>query len=125
MNLQNIGTLLGFAAVALLSWQLGGSAGAGLVLGFLLGAAASGLGIAWQRRLLRTDQRRALGAFVASFLGKLILMLVCALALRFVDPLGARIGWRTFVLGFAGAVMAIHLLRALDGVLVARHSRAH
>jgi len=124
MTFQNTGTLLAFAGVSLTAWQLGGALGAGVLVGFLLGASLSGLGIAWQNRLMRTAQHLALKAFVVSFLGKLAVVTGGCLALRFVEPLAERFAWRGFLLAFVGAVMLIHTLRAIDGVFAERHRGA-
>ncbi len=114
--ITTIGTLLSVALAALVSWQLGGSLGAGAMAGFLLGSALSLLGVFWQKHILRTQPKQLMLAMVVPFLFKLVALLIGALSLRYIEAVGARADWRSFLVGFASAaviVLALGTLRAM------------
>jgi hypothetical protein len=107
-------TRLYLAALAALcvAWlvadRLGGPRGAGVLGGFLLGASLSALSLLHQRRVLRTRPERILAAAVLGFLVKLVVLVLSALALRYVEPLGARLDAASFLIA-VGAVVALFL----------------
>lgn len=98
---------------ALVAWQLGGSAGAGAMLGVLAALAISALGLAWQGRTLARGGRALLEGFVATFFAKLAVLFLGALALRFVDALGSHFDWSAYLLGFAATVVWAMLASSL------------
>ena len=98
------GLLIGLAVAAALAWRLEGPVAAGVLLGYLLGAALSGLGVAWQCHWLQRQPARLLRAQLEAFLVKLAALTVFALAFRFVGVLAERVDWRAFVVAFAAAV---------------------
>jgi hypothetical protein len=95
---------LGLAAASVLAYDLGGSLGTGVVLGYLLGAALCAFGVAWQSHWLRVSPRRAMQAQVEGFLAKLAALCVFAVAFRFLESLAAAVDWRAFVVAYAGAI---------------------
>lgn len=111
-----LASLVGLLAALAAAWRLGGTLGSGVLVGFLLGAALSGLGVLYQRHLLITHPERSLTAFVATFLVKLVLLVLGGLAFRFVDAAAARADWRSFLVAFAVAVVVVLPLGTLDAV---------
>lgn len=104
MKLQLTVLLAGLPLAALVAWRLGGATGAGALLGVLAALFVSVLGALWSDRAQRRSPKLALEAFVFSFLAKLGLLAIGALALRFVPELGARFAWSAYLLGFAATV---------------------
>ena len=103
-------TLTSLAALSLAilaAWKLGGTLGAGVLMGFFLGAALCGLGVLYQRHLLLTRPERFMTGLVVSFAAKLCALFLGALAFRFIDAAAARVDWRGFLIAFAGAVAVI------------------
>ncbi len=101
-----VGTVLALAA------RLGGAVGGGVALGGLTGAGLSALCYLHQRHVLATHPERALHAAVLGFLVKGAVLLLGALALRFVPSVGARVDWRGFVIAYAAAVALLLPLSA-------------
>jgi hypothetical protein len=83
---------------------LGGTLGAGVLAGSLAGGALALAGVHMQRHVLATRPERALHAFSLAFLGKVLLLVLLGMALRFSAPLAARLDWRAFLLSYAGVV---------------------
>jgi hypothetical protein len=108
------GALLGAALAALVGWRLGGSAGAGIALGYLYGATLCALGLAWQIHWLRRRPARALRALAESMLVKLFALLGAALAIRYLAPVAERVDWRSFLIAFAAAVALVLVPGSLD-----------
>jgi len=104
MNRLILAVLAALALALVLAARLGGALGGGVLAGFAAGAGLSGLGFLHQRHVLATRPERALHAAVVGFLAKLAVLLLGALAFRFVEPAGARVDWRSFVVAYAAAV---------------------
>jgi len=104
MNRLILAVLAALALALVLAARLGGALGGGVLAGFAAGAGLSGLGFLYQRHVLATRPERALQAAVVGFLAKLAVLLLGALAFRFVEPAGARVDWRSFVVAYAAAV---------------------
>lgn len=104
--------LAAFVVALVCAARLGGALGSGVLAGYLLGAGLSGLGFLHQRHTLATRPERALSAAVLGFLVKLGALLFGALALRFLEPAGARVDWRSFVVAFAASVALVLPLAA-------------
>ncbi len=109
-------TLLGATTAGVVAWRLGGLEGAGVLLGFLLGAGISGLGVLYQRHVLLTRPEFALGALAVSFLAKLLAMLIGALAFRYVEAAAERADWKSFLIAFAATGAVLLPLGAMDVV---------
>ena len=114
MKLLFPGTLCAMAIAAVVAWRLGGPEGVGVGVGATMGAGISLLGHEWQRHALRTRPEKAMQAMVVGFLFKLAVVLMGALAFRFIEPVGAACDWRTFLLAFAAGVLAVMVLGTLD-----------
>ena len=96
------GALAAFAA-----WQLGGTEGAGVVAGYLCGASVSGLCLMRRRMVLRTRPDQLMRVMAESFLFKLSMVMMGALAFRFVDAAAARVDWRSFLVSYAASVVLV------------------
>jgi len=112
MNRVSTTILLALPLAALLAWHLGGTRGAGLLLGGVGGMAIAALGIAWQHHIARTQPTRMLEAFVQSFLAKLAILLMGGLAFRFIEPAAARVDHQSFLLSFAASAVLILFIGA-------------
>jgi hypothetical protein len=102
-----IAILVGGALAALVGWQLGGPQGVGVLAGFLCGASVSGLCAARQRQVLRQRPELLMRVMAESFLFKLAMLLMGALAFRFVEAAAARVDWRSFLLSYVGALLLV------------------
>jgi len=107
MTRLSLALLAALAAALACSARLGGALGNGVLAGYLAGAGLSGLSFLYQRHTLATRPERALSASVIGFLVKLATLLLGALAFRFIEPAGARVDWRGFVIAFAAAVALV------------------
>jgi len=110
----------GLPVGALVSWQLGGSVGAGAMLGVLAATGVSALGVAWSARAIAKGGRNVLDGFVLTFLAKLAVLSLGALCLRFVDVVGERFDWSAYLLGFAATVVWAMLSSALGHLRLQR-----
>jgi len=113
-----IGTLLGLAVALLVALRLGGALGAGVLWGFVVGAALAGFGLAWQLHVGRTRPERLFHAVVASFLAKLACLLCATLVLRGLDPEAVYADHRSFLVAFGVAVVSLGLWSAPEAVRV-------
>lgn len=111
-------SLLALAVAAVVAWRLGGRLGAGVMAGFLLGAGMSGLGVLYQRHVLLTRPDRTLMALAVSFLAKLVVVLLGALAFRYVEPVARTADWQSFLVAFAAAVGVILPIGAIEAARV-------
>lgn len=117
--LTSIVILVGGALAALVGWHLGGPVGVGVLAGYLGGAFVSGLCAARQARVLGRRPELALQTVVESLFFKGSLLILGAVALRFIEAAAARADWRAFLVSYAGAVLLVagsqtlgHLARA-------------
>ena len=117
-------TLLGVGIAAAVAWQLGGSTGAGVLAGGLVAALVTGVGLLWQRSLLRRSPRMVMGAVAVGFLLKLAVLAAGGLLLRFVEPLGARADWQAFVLAFVAIAVVVLIPGTFENARALRGSRA-
>lgn len=124
MTPTNLATLLGVGLAAAVAWQLGGSTGTGVMLGGLVAAIVTGLGLLWQRNLLRRSPRLVMGALAAGFLLKLVVLASIGMLLRFNEPLGARADWQAFVLAFVAIAVIVLIPGTFENARVLRGSRA-
>lgn len=116
--------LAGLPLAALVAWRLGGSVGAGALLGVLAATFASLLGALWNARAARRGGQRALDGFVLTFLAKLGLLAAGALCLRYVPAVGERFDWSAYLLGFAAAVVWAMLSSSLAHLRTLRLARS-
>lgn len=107
MNRLILAVLAALAVALLCASRLGGALGNGVLAGYLLGAGLSGLSFLYLRHVLATRPARVLQANVTGFLVKLGALLFGALAFRFIEPVGARADWRSFVIAYAAAVALV------------------
>lgn len=114
----------GLPVGALVAWQLGGSEGAGAMLGVLAATGVSVLGVAWNARAVAAGGRRVLDGFVLTFLAKLAVLALGALALRFIDVVGERFDWSAYLLGFAATVVWAMLASSLGHLRAPRIPRS-
>lgn len=108
------GLAAGLSLVAALAWRLGGTVGTGALLGYLLGAGLSGLGVAWQAHWLQRNAARAGQAQIEAIGAKFLAVAVFALAFRYVEPLAQSVDWQAFLLAFAAAVLLVLPLSTWD-----------
>lgn len=104
MNRLILTLFAALAAVSVLAAQLGGALGGGVLAGGVVGGGLTTLAFLYLRHVLATRPARALQAAVVGFLVKLAALLLGALAFRFIEPAGARVDWRAFVIAYAAAV---------------------
>ena len=115
-----IALCLGLLVAALVAWRLGGTLGGGVLSGYLLGGGIGGLGLLWQRHVLATRPEQAMTAVVTSFLAKLAMLGIGAVAFRYIEAAAARADWRSFLIAFAAAVALVVPVGAADVVQVLR-----
>lgn len=96
--------LAALVAVLVTADRLGGALGGGVLAGGVVGAGLTTLACLHLRHVLATRPERALQAAVLGFLVKLATLFLGALAFRFVEPAGARVDWRAFVIAYAAVV---------------------
>lgn len=91
----------------LLALKLGGTLGTGVVAGAGLGVFVAGLGVLYQRHLLRVQPQRAFAGFVLVFAFKLGLLIAAWSALRFVPGVAERVDVRGFLLAYASVLLVV------------------
>jgi biotin transporter BioY len=123
MSLLPLGILLGLVPAGLTAWQLGGSSGTGVLLGYSLAVAVGGLGAAWQQRLLRRGSPQVMTAFVATFLVKLVVLACGAVLLRTWTPAALRADWVSYLVTFPTAVLWVTVISSIENLRYLR-SRA-
>lgn len=124
MTRTTLGTLVGLAIASLVAWQLGGSLGLGVMVGFVFGATITGLTLLYQRRVMLSHPGRLMQAMLHSFLFKLAVLLLGALSLRFIQPAAERADWRSFLVAFAGAALIVLILGTLDNLRTLKEGRS-
>jgi hypothetical protein len=124
MTSNHHGALLAIALAAPVAWRLGGAHAGGIVAGVLLGGGLTLGFAAWQRHLITRAPRRVMQAVAAGLLCKLFALLAGVLLLRFVEPLGARCDWQSFLVAFAAAAVLVLLPRTVETMRLPKASRA-
>lgn len=114
----------GLPVAGLVAWQLGGTRGAGALLGMLAATFVAALGLAWGERSRRRGPGRPLAGFVFTFLAKLGLLGAGALCLRYVPAAGEIFDWSAYLLGFAAAVLWAMLASSLPHLRSLRPARS-
>lgn len=112
MALLTLGTLLGLLVASIVAWQLGGALGTGVMLGFVFAAAMTGLGVAWQRHVVRWRPALFMRASVGSFIAKLACLLMGGLAFRFLEPAAVRVDYRSYLVAFVATTVTLLLMSA-------------
>jgi predicted MFS family arabinose efflux permease len=105
MSRSAVISFVGLGAAALLATRLDGLVARGVLTGYALGIFVSLSAGLWLRHVIRTRPERALQGLLVGFGVKLAVMLIAALSLRFVDELGSRADWRSFLLAYAVAAI--------------------
>lgn len=103
------------------AWRFGGPAdvrGMGVVVGYVVGAAVSLWGIAFQRHTLKHRPERASTASVIDFGVKLLVVLLGAMALTGIPELRELCDWRAFLLTFASISLVVLTFGTMDAVRV-------
>ena len=103
------------------AWRLGGPSevqGAGVLVGYLVGAAVAACGIAYQRHVLAHRPAKAQNAALIDFGVKLVVVLVGGIALRSMPELAERCDWRAFLLTFASISLVVLTFGTVDAVRV-------
>jgi hypothetical protein len=123
MNATTATTLVLFALAAGLAWYLGGREGAGVMSGFLCGAAIAGVTLAVQRKVALERPRFLLHAVFAGFLLKAFVLLSSTLVVAYVPALNAAMHPVAFLLAFAATALLILLPATLDTLKLLTPSR--
>jgi len=105
MTRTTLGILFGLGLAALVASRFEGARAAGVLGGYLLGAAVAIVAALWQRHCMRLDVTRAMRAALEAFLMKLGVALLAVVTLRFVEPAGSALDWQAFLLAYAGAAL--------------------
>lgn len=116
MTRTTLVVLVALGAALWLALELGGRLGAGVLSGYLLGAALAGLSSLYQRHVLLTRPALALRASVVGFLVQLAALLLGALSFRYLSAAAERADWRSFVVAYGAAVMCVLPLGAWEAV---------
>jgi len=95
------------ATAVAVAWKLGGVLGNGVLVGFATGAGLGGLGVLYQRHIMRTRPERAFHAFAALALAKLAVLLVGGVTLRFLQATQDLVHWKSFLIAYAATVALI------------------
>jgi len=118
MKLYSTSLAIGLAAAGIAAWVAGGTLGAGLLLGALVGLGISAVAVAKQRRALVEDPRRAMTIFGLAALVKLLALGVGGALLRYVDALAVRADWVGFLIALPVAALWVSTLGAIDNMKV-------
>jgi hypothetical protein len=118
MSLTTQIALLGTAAAAAAAWFTEGPVGAGILAGFLAGAATAGAASLLQHRLARLAPRWIFHALLASLLFKAGALVCAGLLLHYVPALGRAFDLGAFLLAFAVAVLLLLAPSTLDTLRV-------
>ena len=110
MSLTTLTTLVLALVAGVCAWGFGGVAGAGVLAGFLAGAALGHALATWQKNVARTRPDFLMPAFVAGFGIKLVLLVGLTAFFRFVPFAAERVDWRGFLLSFAVVVFVLLLV---------------
>lgn len=116
MNASTVGALIGLAAALAVGWTLSGSAGNGVVLGYLAGALVTGATLVWQRHELAHRPERLLMTALTGFSIKLAVVLGGALCLRYLEPAAALFDWKSFLIAFPASAILILIPGTIDNV---------
>ena len=109
------------------AWRLGGPSevqGMGVIVGYVVGAAVSFWGIAYQRHVLKHRPEKAATASVIDFGVKLGVVLIGAMALTGMPELAELCDWRAFLLTFASISLVVLTFGTVDAVRVLGSSAA-
>ena len=105
---------LGVAIVIAMQW--GGTMGGGVLAGAALGCAFSALGALYMAHTLRTQPRLAMQTFAISFLLKMVVLVIGAVAFRFLPQAAERVDHRGFMVAYAAAIAILVPLGSFDAL---------
>ena len=114
MTRTTVASLLALAVAGVVAEQLGGRVGLGCMLGALAGTGMCGIGLLHQRHVLGHRPEQAMQSMMVSFLAKLVVLMVGALAFRYLEPVAARADWKSFLIAYAGVVALVLPIGTLD-----------
>jgi len=114
MSLTTATTLCLFALCVALAWWLSGREGAGVLGGFLCGAAIAGATLGLQRKIALERPRFLVHAVFAGFLIKAFALLALTLLVALVPAISANVHPVAFLVAFAGTALLILLPATLD-----------
>jgi len=121
MKLFSTSLVTGILGACVAAWALGGTLGAGALVGALLGLGISAVAVAKQRHALLHDPKQALNIFVLASLVKLVAVGVGGALLRYVDVLAARADWVSFLIAFPIAVLWLTSLGSIANMKILEH----
>lgn len=121
MKLYTFSLVAGIAGAFVAAWSLGGTQGAGALVGALLGLGISAVAVMKQRHALLTNPRQAMNIFVLASLLKLVVVGVGGALLRYVEVLAVRADWMSFLIAFPIAVLWLTSLGAVANMKVLEH----
>ncbi|MFT5049131.1 MAG: hypothetical protein ACI8QZ_000521 [Chlamydiales bacterium] len=114
MNRTYLTLLAGLALCTLAASRFDAFVAAGIWTGFATGAGLGLFNVAWQRYKMRVRPDQLMAAMVMGFLLKLVVALVGALALRYIDPLPELADWRGYLVAFACSAFMTLVSGSLD-----------
>lgn len=118
MSLTTPTTLILAAGAAGLAWTLPGTAGVGVLAGFLAGASVAGAVLFVQKRIARSKPAYVIHAVLGGFLVKAAVLMATTLAVRFVPALEECCDPRAYLFAFAATAVAILLPSTIDTLRV-------
>jgi hypothetical protein len=96
--------------------QFDGSLGNGIMAGAGLGVAFCALGAMYMAHTLRTRPVLAMQAFAISFLMKLVVLVVGAIAFRYIPQAAARVDYRGFMVAYAALIAVLVPVGSFDAL---------
>ena len=114
MTRTSVASLLAIAVAGIVAQKLGGRVGTGVLLGALAGTGMCGLGLLHQRHVLRHRPQQSMQAMMVSFLAKLVVLTLGALAFRFLEPVSVRADWQGFLVAYAGVIALVLPVGTID-----------
>ncbi len=112
----SIASLVVIAVAFGVAMSLGGSLGNGVVAGAGLGCAFSALGAIYMAHTLRTSPKLVLQTFSISFLLKLMVLVIGAVAFRYLPQAAERVDYRGFMVAYAGVIALLVPVGSFDAL---------
>jgi hypothetical protein len=114
MTYTTTATLAGLALAAGTAFVVRGSAGVGVLAGFLAGASAAGLCVLLQRKVAEKKPQFLVQAVLAGFLIKAFAMLATTLIVHYVEPIARACDVLAYLIAFAVTAIGILVPATLD-----------
>ena len=112
----SIACLIAMALAIVIALQLGGVLGNGVLSGAGLGCAFSALGAIYMAHTLRTKPSQVLHTFSISFLAKLFVLVMGAMAFRYIPQAAERVDYRGFMVAYAAVIAILVPLGSFDAL---------